>query len=63
MAKNGAYMGERYVRLLHVPKQEMNEQVRLGTIAIPGNATRRGGRLPAQHMQQVQQAPRQLEPA
>ncbi|KAI8462311.1 MAG: hypothetical protein J3K34DRAFT_501516 [Monoraphidium minutum] len=46
MSKNGAYIGERYVRLLHVPKQEMQEQVqmarvRLGTIAIPGNAHRR----------------------
>lgn len=27
MSKNGAYIGERYVRLLHVPKQEMLEQV------------------------------------
>ena len=25
--KNGEYIGERYVRLLHVPKSEMEEQV------------------------------------
>jgi hypothetical protein len=36
LSKNGKYLGERYVRLLHVPKQEMEEQVRLGTLAIPG---------------------------
>lgn len=35
--KNGEYMGDRYVKLLHVSKQEMEEQVRLGTSAIPGN--------------------------
>lgn len=36
LSKNGKYLGDRYVRLLHVPKQEMEEQVRLGTLAIPG---------------------------
>lgn len=36
LSKNGEYLGDRYVRLLHVPKQEMEEQVRLGTLAIPG---------------------------
>ncbi|KIZ06356.1 hypothetical protein MNEG_1601 [Monoraphidium neglectum] len=46
MSKNGAYIGERYVRLLHVPKQEMQEQVRLGTAAIPGNGNRRGRQQP-----------------
>jgi hypothetical protein len=29
LSKNGEYLGDRYVRLLHVPKQEMEEQVRL----------------------------------
>ncbi|KIZ02545.1 hypothetical protein MNEG_5410 [Monoraphidium neglectum] len=53
MSKNGAFIGERYVRLLHVPKQEMLEQVRLGTIAIPGNAHRRSR---FQQQQQQQQA-------
>jgi len=57
MSKNGAYIGERYVRLLHVPKQEMQEQVRLGTVAIPGNPHRR--RLQQQHQHQ-QQHPSQL---
>lgn len=27
MSKNGEYIGERYVRLLHVPRAEMDEQV------------------------------------
>lgn len=27
LSKNGEYLGDRYVRLLHVPKQEMEEQV------------------------------------
>lgn len=40
LAKNGEYIGERYVRLLHVPKSEMEEQVRLGTLAIPGTAAK-----------------------
>jgi hypothetical protein len=40
MSKNGEYIGERYVRLLHVPKQEMEEQVRLGTLAVPGAAAK-----------------------
>mmetsp|Transcript_28108 Transcript_28108/g.75907 ORF Transcript_28108/g.75907 Transcript_28108/m.75907 type:complete len:391 (+) Transcript_28108:35-1207(+) len=50
--KNGEYIGERYVRLLHVPKSEMEEQVRLGTLAIPGTAAKlrsrimRGGHQP-----------------
>jgi hypothetical protein len=30
-------MGGRFVRLLHVPVEEMEEQVRLGTSAVPGN--------------------------
>ncbi|KAG1672723.1 hypothetical protein FOA52_005201 [Chlamydomonas sp. UWO 241] len=64
LSKNGDFMGERYVRLLHVPVTEMEEQVRLGTLAVPGNAaklrnrmaqqqqrTRRG--LPSQPMQLV----------
>ena len=34
MSKNGAYIGERYVRLLHVPWQEMQEQVRLRTAGV-----------------------------
>jgi hypothetical protein len=55
MSKNGAYIGERYVRLLHVPKQEMQEQVRLGTIAIPGNAHRRARVQQQQQHQQHQQ--------
>jgi heterogeneous nuclear ribonucleoprotein F/H len=54
MAKNGEFIGERYVKLLLVPRQEMEEQVRMGTIAIPGGAARaragllkrRGMRLP-----------------
>jgi heterogeneous nuclear ribonucleoprotein F/H len=58
MSKNGAYIGERYVRLLHVPKQEMQEQVRLGTIAVPGNAHRRG-----RVQQQLQQQQHQLQHA
>jgi hypothetical protein len=32
LSKNGEYLGDRYVRLLHVPKQEMEEQVRLVTL-------------------------------
>jgi len=28
MGKNGEFIGERYVRLLHVPRSEMDEQVR-----------------------------------
>ena len=28
LSKNGEYIGERYVRLLHVPRSEMEEQVR-----------------------------------
>lgn len=35
MRKNGEYIGDRYVKLLHVPKQEMEEQVKFGTAAIP----------------------------
>lgn len=45
MAKNGEYIGERYVRLLHVPKSEMEEQVKLGTLAIPGQANKMRQRL------------------
>jgi hypothetical protein len=40
MSKNGEYIGERYVRLLHVPRQEMEEQVRMGTLAVPGAAAK-----------------------
>lgn len=40
LAKNGEFLGDRYVRLLHVPQSEMEEQVRLGTVAIPGDASR-----------------------
>ncbi|KAF5831077.1 hypothetical protein DUNSADRAFT_13633 [Dunaliella salina] len=43
--KNGEYIGERYVRLLHVPKSEMEEQVRLGTLAIPGTAAKLRSRI------------------
>lgn len=35
MRKNGEYIGDRYVKLLHVPRQEMEEQVKFGTAAIP----------------------------
>lgn len=35
MQKNGEYIGDRYVKLLHVPKREMEEQVKFGTAAIP----------------------------
>lgn len=35
MRKNGEYIGDRYVKLLHVPKREMEEQVKFGTAAIP----------------------------
>lgn len=35
MQKNGEYIGDRYVKLLHVPKQEMEDQVKFGTAAIP----------------------------
>lgn len=45
LSKNGEYMGERYVRLLHVPKSEMEEQVRLGTLAIPGAAAKLRSRM------------------
>jgi heterogeneous nuclear ribonucleoprotein F/H len=40
LAKNGEYIGQRYVRLLHVPRQEMEEQVRHGTLAVPGAAAK-----------------------
>lgn len=40
LSKNGEYIGQRYVRLLHVPRAEMEEQVRLGTLAIPGAAAK-----------------------
>lgn len=40
LSKNGEFIGERYVRLLHVPKQEMIEQVQLGTLAIPGQVAK-----------------------
>lgn len=40
MARNGEYLGDRYVRLLHVPRQEMEEQVSMGTLAIPGQAAK-----------------------
>ena len=32
LSKNGQYIGDRYVRLLHVPRSEMEEQVRTGTL-------------------------------
>lgn len=35
MQKNGEYIGDRYVKLLHVPTREMDEQVKYGTAAIP----------------------------
>ncbi len=54
LAKNGEYIGERYVRLLHVPKSEMEEQVRLGTLAIPGAAAKLRSRLLRQQQQQQQ---------
>jgi len=37
MSNSGKFMGERFVRLLPVPTAEMEEQVRMGTLAIPGN--------------------------
>ena len=37
MANNGQYMGERFVRLLPVGTSEMEEQVRMGTLAIPAS--------------------------
>ncbi|KAL6763408.1 hypothetical protein V8C86DRAFT_3012807 [Haematococcus lacustris] len=40
LSKNGQFIGERYVRLLHVTKNEMEEQSRLGTLAIPGAAAK-----------------------
>ena len=40
MSKNGEYIGRRYVKLLMVPREEMEDQVRLGTLAIPGAAAR-----------------------
>lgn len=39
MAKNGEYIGERYVRLLHVPRSEMEEQV---TIEMDRSSSPRG---------------------
>lgn len=45
LSKNGEYLGSRYVRLLHVPVFEMEEQVRMGTLAIPGNAAKMRARL------------------
>lgn len=54
LSKNGEFIGERYVRLLHVPVTEMEEQVRLGTLAIPGNAAKLRSRLMRQQ-QQLQQ--------
>lgn len=52
LSKNGEFIGERYVRLLHVPVTEMEEQVRLGTLAIPGNAAKLRSRLMRQQQQQ-----------
>ena len=40
MSMNGKYIGDRYVKLLHVPKQEMVEQVAFGTTVIPSARTR-----------------------
>eukprot|EP00803_Ostreobium_quekettii_P000932 evm.model.scf_2244.1 EVM.evm.TU.scf_2244.1 scf_2244:20202-21701(-) len=40
MSMNGKYIGDRYVKLLHVPKQEMVEQVAFGTTIIPSARTR-----------------------
>lgn len=48
-------MGERYVRLLHVTPDEMEEQVRLGTLAIPGAAEKMRNRLIMRQQQQQQQ--------
>ncbi|GFR41617.1 hypothetical protein Agub_g2342 [Astrephomene gubernaculifera] len=45
LSKNGEYIGQRYVRLLHVPRSEMEEQVRLGTLAIPGAAAKLRSRM------------------
>ncbi|GLC42385.1 hypothetical protein PLESTB_000652500 [Pleodorina starrii] len=45
LSKNGEYIGQRYVRLLHVPRAEMEEQVRLGTLAIPGAAAKLRSRM------------------
>lgn len=40
MSMNGKYIGDRYVKLLHVPRQEMVEQVAFGTTVIPSARTR-----------------------
>ncbi|GFH06305.1 uncharacterized protein HaLaN_00913, partial [Haematococcus lacustris] len=45
LSKNGQFIGERYVRLLHVTKNEMEEQSRLGTLAIPGAAAKLRSRI------------------
>ena len=45
LSKNGEYLGERYIRLLHVPRTEMEDQVRLGTLAVPGAAARMRSRV------------------
>ncbi|GAX83059.1 hypothetical protein CEUSTIGMA_g10485.t1 [Chlamydomonas eustigma] len=51
LTKNGDFLGERYVRLLHVPASEMEEQVRLGTLAVPGNAAKLRARIIRQQQQ------------
>jgi heterogeneous nuclear ribonucleoprotein F/H len=61
LSKNGDFMGERYVRLLHVPVTEMEEQVRLGTLAIPGNAAKLRNRM-AQQQRTRRGFPSQLVP-
>ena len=58
MAKNGEFIGDRYIRLLHVPVEEMEEQVRHGTSVVPGNYKK--GRQPQQ--QQQQQPPLGMDP-
>lgn len=59
LSKNGEYLGGRYIRLLHVPRAEMEEQVRLGTLAVPGAAARMRSRM-ARAQQQQQLPPRNM---
>ncbi len=42
------------MRLLHVPKSEMEEQVRLGTLAVPGSAAKMRNRLLRSRQDQIQ---------
>lgn len=57
LSKNGEYLGERYIRLLHVPRTEMEDQVRLGTLAVPGAAARMRSRVVRGPPQQALQPP------